>query len=304
MIKDVFTLSKNSIWVKMMKYIWNLDYYDFSHMCPFFWLSLANAFIIIPFFIVRSIIVGIFKFVVWIGKFIPEHKSLSDRAYDFLNTLSMNESTKISFFEKIFETKVFGTDCLNRFDKKVWDYMPYYLGNQYWDFHLKRCDEEKDLIDKQEQLRAIAREKERQRLIKRKDRVNSILKIVKPIGQALLYIIGTLSVLGLTFGLYKLIVLIGHMKHKVWVNFGESILVLLIIAIGMLILYGIIKLIIYLFQTIDINLSMSCKTKNNIGSFFKALWLPFYYIGKGIGGTVMFIINMIKQNCPAINWKD
>jgi hypothetical protein len=41
----IFTLKKDAWHAKLMKYIWNLDHTDFTHMCPYFWLSIANFFI-------------------------------------------------------------------------------------------------------------------------------------------------------------------------------------------------------------------------------------------------------------------
>lgn len=54
MIKDVFTLKKGSYLIWLMKYIWRLDYRDFSHMCPFFWLSILNHFAILVVFPIKE----------------------------------------------------------------------------------------------------------------------------------------------------------------------------------------------------------------------------------------------------------
>lgn len=44
MFKDVFVLKKTAYHARMMKYIWGLDYHDFSHICPYWWLSVFNHF--------------------------------------------------------------------------------------------------------------------------------------------------------------------------------------------------------------------------------------------------------------------
>lgn len=36
--KDTFVLKRNAWHVKLMKQIWGYNYYDFSNMCPYFWL--------------------------------------------------------------------------------------------------------------------------------------------------------------------------------------------------------------------------------------------------------------------------
>lgn len=59
MSEKIYHINKNNIFVKIMKYIWNLDHHDFSHMCPFFWLSLANIFIIVPYFCICKALLAI-----------------------------------------------------------------------------------------------------------------------------------------------------------------------------------------------------------------------------------------------------
>lgn len=53
-IKDEYTLSKNAWHARMMKYMWKLDPEDFSHMCPYFWLSFLNCLLFIPYFAIRE----------------------------------------------------------------------------------------------------------------------------------------------------------------------------------------------------------------------------------------------------------
>lgn len=43
MFTDSFTLSRNSWHARLMKYMWGLNYYDFSHICPYFWMSILNV---------------------------------------------------------------------------------------------------------------------------------------------------------------------------------------------------------------------------------------------------------------------
>lgn len=66
MFKDVFTLKKRAWHARMMKYIWGLDHHDFSHICPYWWLSVANCFIFIEFF---TVVEG-FKLIIYIFKMI------------------------------------------------------------------------------------------------------------------------------------------------------------------------------------------------------------------------------------------
>lgn len=45
MFSDVFTLHKRSWHSRLMKYTWNIDCEDFTHLCPYFWLSIFNVII-------------------------------------------------------------------------------------------------------------------------------------------------------------------------------------------------------------------------------------------------------------------
>lgn len=54
MFKDVFVLKKNAYHARMMKYIWGLNHYDFSHICPYWWLSVFNHIVFLPVFTVKE----------------------------------------------------------------------------------------------------------------------------------------------------------------------------------------------------------------------------------------------------------
>ena len=59
-MNDFFVLKKNSWHVKLMKFIWDYDYRDFPNMCPYFWLSVFNCFLVI-FGCIPYLIYRIFK---------------------------------------------------------------------------------------------------------------------------------------------------------------------------------------------------------------------------------------------------
>lgn len=54
MFKDVFVLRKTAWHARMMKYIWGLDHGDFSHICPYWWLSVFNFLIIVELLIIKE----------------------------------------------------------------------------------------------------------------------------------------------------------------------------------------------------------------------------------------------------------
>ena len=56
MIKDVFILKKNAWYIKMIGYMWDLQYRDFSHMCPLFWLCVFSVLVSPLYFPIRLFI--------------------------------------------------------------------------------------------------------------------------------------------------------------------------------------------------------------------------------------------------------
>jgi len=57
-----FELNKNGWHVKLMYYIWGTTTDDFSNMCPFFWLTILNIVLVIPYTIIKGIM-AIFKII-------------------------------------------------------------------------------------------------------------------------------------------------------------------------------------------------------------------------------------------------
>lgn len=57
MIKDKFTFSKKSWHVRLMRYIWGWDHWNFRNMCPYFWLTLFNVIILLPTFVLVKYII-------------------------------------------------------------------------------------------------------------------------------------------------------------------------------------------------------------------------------------------------------
>jgi hypothetical protein len=68
MSDKIYHLKKDGFLVKIMRYIWGFDYHDFSHMCPFFWLSVFNLIIIIPYFCICKTLLGLKLVGKWLGK--------------------------------------------------------------------------------------------------------------------------------------------------------------------------------------------------------------------------------------------
>ena len=63
MFKDVFVLKRSSWHARLMKYVWNFKLEDFTHMCPYFWLSVFNCLIFVFVFIYKEAIIRVFKYI-------------------------------------------------------------------------------------------------------------------------------------------------------------------------------------------------------------------------------------------------
>jgi hypothetical protein len=88
MIKDIFKLKKQGWHSRLMKLTWGWTYEDFSHMCPYFWLSIVNV-VIFPFVFTikiilwRLLILGLFYnlFCMSIITFFEYIANYADRKY-------------------------------------------------------------------------------------------------------------------------------------------------------------------------------------------------------------------------------
>ena len=77
MFSEGFHFKKTAWHAKLMRYIWGFRPQDFSHMCPYFWLSILNFFIspvvlpvkfTIQVILFKGVFKGIFLFFKWLFK--------------------------------------------------------------------------------------------------------------------------------------------------------------------------------------------------------------------------------------------
>ena len=338
-----------------MKYIWNLDYYDFSHMCPYWWLTVFNHIVFIPIFIVKSAYKGFSMLANFIGswfealmdyyeqkrvdnyrtlakKLIEDPKKvlrLSDserqRVYDYMEwdevkavksyyykVQAENDSKKQIAEQKKEEQKIQKT-----YEEAVKSINDNKAAN------LVSIEAQKQYLKEQERIRE---EVERQRRIRNKQKITRILKIVKPVLTYGAYIIGTLLVLIAVYYLGVFVVWsytkLSEVKHSTYVEILNYLWLIckVIFAIGIcaLIIYFLVKWIgkqISKIKIPDVEIEINIPSFG-IRKFFSKmidyLVLPFnIIINKGIipffraiGNGIKLIIQMIKNECPAIKWED
>jgi len=348
-----YHLKKDSWHVKMMYYIWKIDYKSFSHMCPYWWLSCFNFLIFIPFLTIKETcryIIYICKKIFLFFEVLEEQaierdrkriekivktKTLEDLA-SIKNKKEIEKITNLLYYSdwdkyKAFRAVKFALEEQNEKQKeeienqKQKEYLLKEVKSYYKTLDLK---DEIDNINylkklKDEKDRILA-EKEKQRIIENKKRINEILKVVRPILTWLAYTIGSIIVL---FCLYYFVVFVAYLYHlivsirlseKEWENikFIFKIILSIILFVGT-VSYLIIKGHISNFfcwlgsSFDDIEFKGLKVVFKYISTSFKYIAIPFVFIAKIVAnickkivGFFKFIIQMVKNECPPIIWED
>ena len=339
MIKDVFVLSKKAYHCKMMKYIWNLNYFDFSHMCPYFWLTIFNHFIFPVVFLIKESIKGVAKFA----------EFLADWAATLENKKIQNYIDKIAHNDENFIEELTNNSYLRKKLKSVisdYNHYDYKVRNILYDalsktgnvlYEKKRAEElEKDKkryekIKKEEkeaeekrrkdvafynsEMYRIQKEREEKQRIARKKLIVKLNSIIKPVLTVCAYILGAIVVTSVLYGFYRLFHYFAYdisavsskaLKHNLFV----SLMIVIVIASAVFIGFLIYKLT----STITIRISLpsvNIKIPKSISRFFIKCGNLFIYIGNKfayvfiqIGKGFSLTVQMFKIQCPAIKWKD
>jgi protein-S-isoprenylcysteine O-methyltransferase Ste14 len=261
MIKDVFTLKKTSWHCKLMKWTWKFSPEDFTHLCPYFWLTIFNIILSPILFLLRTPILTLIEAYIKIEVRMEERwLREAHRYYYKANTTTKGKEAIITMCEKRWR-KI--SDFLRVKDHDFW--------REMYNERAKRYDA--TLIVHNTTAKS------------NKERINSILKIVKPILRVLGYLLGILVVAGIGYCVYLLIIKLSRSKLPSLAD----ILVTIGVIIGM-------ALIIWLIALICSKISKSCSGEKAANII---LW-PFLKIYQ----ASLFVIAMVKESCPAIKWED
>jgi hypothetical protein len=335
MIKDVFTLSKSAWHARLMMYIWRLSYRDFSHMCPYFWLSAFNVVIFVSFAVVKTLIQGIVAIGYKIDDGLEAFSNYIDsriarwedsfyatlekdpKKWEDLYKLDLSKrcNRKYSHFirSKLYDTdRTKFTDFWTKYNEFKWERQAKESAEEIEKTRLKQ-EAERIQWEKDAPKRAAAAERaklKKARALNNKIRINSILKVVKPIMQWFIYLIASALALLALFGIFKVLMLTALIKHKFWVGLG---------VVSEWFLAGSSSIIMIAFIVIwcvkNIHITLGCKTQDRLDAFgiglakiFIFLWKIVSYLpiklGKGIYRAIVFMGQMISDNCPAIQWKE
>lgn len=321
MIKDVFKLRKNAWHAKLMKYTWNLNFYDFSHMCPYFWLTIFNV-IIFPLILfvkgfLRDCVLGS---IFWIGEKLDSMAEARILKWEqsYFAELAKNPTK----WDKLYEIDI-DLDKNNRYRQFIYRQVRPTVSRDEFSKILEKFEAERqkrrDLKAEERNkkyLESLAKQakftakyaKQQKRQKTNKERINSILKIVKPIAKGFLYLLAIATIIAVVFLLWKLFVVLASISAKAWISFGiGTAIVLAIIVFLILFIFGVRAGII----KIDENIKAKRANTYVVAREVKArkftaqkialgIAYPFIQIAKFIA----FMLQMVKDSCPAIKWEE
>ena len=295
MIFETFTLSKNSWHVKLMYYIWKWDYSDFSNICPYFWLSVINVVIFLPYSIyklVHSVFTRIDKYY-----HAQIHRSILKEAEYFKNLMINHQDATFRDYSKLLSMLSGMTDSYN--DSVIFnigllnDGCRIMYGTKNSNDHLiKYLNNTPFLCKFKEYIQEIEDKKRIQKSLKPTD----LCKFYKPIGATILISISI-------FVLYYIIRWCANMITLVnWVIIKKiliSILVMAMIIVGAIIITLLIGIA---FDKIRFNFRIS----NSIDCrkwFEKYIDVPISCTIIGTKKFFQILYQLYKNNCPGIDWK-
>lgn len=352
MIKDVFTLKKNSWHARLMKFTWNLDFFDFSYMCPYFWLTVFNMIIFPATFFCKVICIHIFTAfgdgMEALGDYL---EAIADRNTERLaERMAADEAYRQAVINRAVRMGE-GSFRLSKRFQAAWQKLMYRdedladmirseqntIRNDYFaeerkrrekqevrEFKNRLRDAERRCKEEEEGILRIRRERERderfaairhRRMIAAKKRIVAINRIIKPIGQVFIYLIAAAVVISIGYVVYLACKAAGDVEHETYSSIGKWIIYILLGIITLLIVFVGIAVLVKQYGYKVVRAFNCSDTVDRIGDglawFFEKCAIPFVLIGRffrrifrGVGSILGLIIQMFKNQCPAIDWKD
>lgn len=324
MIKEIFVLKKNSWHTKLMKKIWNVDYYQFPNMCPYFWLSVLNV-IIAPFFFIGLGIAKLFKFIVSPITYI--FSIAIDKLEEYNNRCEIEhfnwitaESNRIR--ERLRANEIHPSleawwryfhlgKSMNKKEKSLWYSLDYEEQDQVKELFIQRHE-----IEEEEALALEIADVEVKATQLLNTNVARYSKYTKWIGKAIViaFVIAVVGFLGywVALGLWYGAIALYNVAWIPVINWlAFYIMCGAIIVAGVLTMYligdTIRKLIIWLACRYGSYCIPCIKRKTAIGNFFRKLFRPIklgiiWFVEGCV--TVWDILTTLKaDNCPGIDWE-
>ncbi len=287
MFVESFTLNKNSWHAKLMKLIWGYKPRDFTHMCPYFWLTIFNVIVFIPYIVILG---GLLKSISYP---IVKLTNYLERQNDKRNAYKIEKIlTDPDILTKINGYSVKKLKKLNLLlDKYRYDKSNEQLKMHYFDLNNAIYDLRRTKISENYKREAQSSERSKETYNNAKQSINKTLKFIKPLSTVLMYVVGLFIGYYLLRFLWWLIRLCTHIRISL--DYFISFLVIGSIT-------GLLIVIIYhFFFKLLPNLFDRIETKH-----FSWLVTFFTWIGMGILLIWNIVVQILHNNCPAIDWKE
>lgn len=304
MIKDVFVLNKNAWHSKLMTFIWGFDTSDFSHMCPYFWVSVLNLLVVIPVIIVRLVILVAKK----IGSHFTKYKRALEEEFDrsvkdivnmVVDDLGLMECIVDDYYADLYDKRT----C-SKISKAVFRelYHYYYLSTDARERFEELRSKYDALYGAESRLLFQQKWDRKEQRIKNwqsnKQKINNLVKIAKPLGRVFIYVSTAFGLWCVFLAGKALVHWLNSIPHVKWMDFwGLLGLIVLAVIVMILFILGLKRLVIY------IQYDMSDKAEARVEKFIYVSTKPFIWFWQGIKLFGQLVYAIYKNNCPAISWK-
>lgn len=302
MFIESFKLKKDGWHMKLMNFIWGVTYKDFSHICPYWWSTLATVVFIVPLLAWTFLKKGIIY--------------LAEKADDMVRASrdrkwERRQKEIDEFYEKI-KSKDFFDKIVNSCDSKfkkfkdqMWDYNfsnKFDSHNEYYEFRNRFFDEREKIEEQRKEKERTQEQLDRERQIKRKQTITKVLNVVKPILKVLFVIASITAAIFVVYYAYIFISWLITLDYS-WAEFWKWDWVDIMATMLSTILYiGGLALFIYLFVKAIRFANKSSKTWCT-PKWVKSIERGLIWFGTGVVTIWNIIVQMIKDNCPSIDWE-
>jgi len=260
-MKNLYTFKENSNHVKLFKWLWGVNPVTrYKTMCPYFW-SYVGTIIILPLVII-------------IGKVINPLLIIAKNKY-MVYLDRQSDALYQDFLLKIHEPNVSDKDLFEIYKSKCFDGMRGSLDTKDLDFIINGYRRYREMLKK------------------KKAEFKNTLDTIKysGIGTYLSYLLGILVLIGVGYGIYKILFLFTFME---FLGFLGAVLVASIV---FLLIMGCVMFI----KSIYCGSKLSkIKFWGPIGNIIRVI---FNYFIHGIKIIVDMIKNLYKKSCPIITWE-
>lgn len=302
-MNKVFQVRKKGWYIRLLKFMWDVDYEDFTHMCPLFWTTVISIILFIPWMVVAGIAKSVIA-IIKVRKEAADKKRaekeivLKTEAEKLYQSISADSAARSKFAKEIY-MKWYEDECVTPAVMQVYNTMS-----------------EKERIDLNALIqlfvkeRLAIREAKRQALIDevwkkneariaRKQKINNILRRFKPLATLVLWLLAAATLAFAGWGIYQACIGLGKVPHKVWI---KVLMWSCVVITLFLITLGLVRL-----DWSFLSFKLSCKGEKRLRAFlsiFVYAAKPFIWLFGGIAKIFVVTFQTIRNECPPVEWKD